>query len=233
MRSRTDFVTLGDVRLLRILVVDRHRGVAEAVAGRLDMEADLRTVGTAMTGVAVETAVDVLGPDVVLLDMGIDDMSPFEVATRLVRREPPVRVVAVFPHDDPEAATDVIRAGAGAVVTKETPIADLVRAVTAVVEGGAWVSPHLLSGVLRELSPVPPRNRYGERIDRLTAREREVLDRMVVGYDRPAIARDLFLSVNTVRTHTKNILAKLEVHSSLEAVSVALRARQRIAFDLD
>jgi DNA-binding NarL/FixJ family response regulator len=233
LRSQADFGTLGDVRLLRILVVDRHRGFAEAVAGRLDMEADLRTVGTAVTGAAAETAVDVLGPDVVLMDMDIEDVSPFELITRLIRREPPVQVVAVFGHDDAEAATDAIRAGAGAVVTKETPIADLVRGVIAVADGGAWVAPHLLSGVLRELSPVPPPNRYGQRVDRLTAREREVLDRMVIGYDRTAIARDLFLSVNTVRTHTKNILAKLEVHSSLEAVSVALRARQRVTFDLD
>jgi DNA-binding NarL/FixJ family response regulator len=219
------------MRLLRILVVDGHRGFAEALARRLDMEADLRAVGTAITGAADETAVDVLGPDVVLLDMDIDDVSPFELTSRLTRREAPVRVVAVFTDDDAEAATDAIRAGAGAVVTKGTPIADLVRALTAVMDGGAWIPPHLLSGVLRELSPVRPRNRYGERVDRLTAREREVLDCMVLGLDRATIARQLFLSVNTVRTHTKNILAKLEVHSSLEAVSVALRARQRVPVD--
>jgi two-component system nitrate/nitrite response regulator NarL len=136
-------------------------------------------------------------------------------------------VIGVFTGDDAAATTDEIRAGATAVVTKETSIADLCQALVAVMDGGAWVPSHLLSGVLRELSPERPPNQFGERIGRLTARERDVIDLMVAGRDRAAIAQELFLSINTVRTHTKNILAKLEVHSSLEAVSVALKARER------
>ena len=68
---------------------------------------------------------------------------------------------------------------------------------------------------------------WQEKVDRLTQREREVLELMVAGLDRAAIAERLYLSINTVRTHSKNILAKLGVHSSLEAVSVALRAGMR------
>lgn len=216
------------MRLIRILVADRHRGFAEALACRLDMEADLRAVGNVATGAAAETAVEVLGPDVVILDMGIEDISAIELTEQLTSRQPPIRVVGVFTSDDAAAATDAIRAGATAVVTKETSIADLVQALVAVMDGGAWVPSHLLRGVLKELSPVRPPNRYGELIGRLTAREREVLDRMVAGRERAAIARELFLSINTVRTHSKNILAKLEVHSSLEAVAVALRAGERV-----
>ena len=147
---------------------------------------------------------------------------------RLTRREPPIRVIAMFAGEDPAAATDEIRAGATAVVTKETSIADLCQALVAVMEGGAWVPSHLLGDVLKELSTGRRPNQFGERIGRLTARERDVIDLMVAGRDRAAIAQELFLSINTVRTHTKNILAKLEVHSSLEAVSVALKARERV-----
>ena len=81
------------VRLIRILVVDRHRGFAEALARRLDVEADLRAVGTVSTGAAAERAVDVLGPDVVILDMSIEDVSAVELTARLTRRQPPVRVI--------------------------------------------------------------------------------------------------------------------------------------------
>lgn len=227
-RHGTTSVTLAGVRLIRILVVDRQRGFAEALARRLDVEADLRSVGIVSTGTAVESAVDVLGPDVVILDMGIDDVPALELTAALTRREPPIRVVGVVTNHDTAAATDQIRAGATAVVTKETSIADLVQAVVAVVNGGAWVPSHILSGVLRELSPIRPPNEYGERLGQLTGREREVLELMVAGKDRASIARELFLSINTVRTHTKNILAKLEVHSSLEAVSVALKANERV-----
>lgn len=216
------------MRLIRILVADRHRGFAEALARRLDMEPDLRAVGNVATGAAAESAVSILGPDVVILDMGIADVSALELTERLTGRQQPVRVVGMFTGDDAAGATDAIRAGATAVATKETSFADLVHAILVVMNGGAWVPSHLLHGVLKELSPVRPPNRYGELLGRLSAREREVLDRMVAGRERAAIARELFLSINTVRTHTRNILAKLEVHSSLEAVSVALRAGGRV-----
>lgn len=216
------------MRLIRVLVVDRHRGFAEALARRLDAEPDLRAVGHVTTGSAAVTATRALGPHVVVLDMGIDDVSATELTERLTGWHPPVGVLSVFTTDDPAAATDAIRAGAMAVVTKETSVADLVRALVALVSGGAWVPPHLLRGVLRELSPVRPPNRYGQLLARLTDRERDVLDHMVAGRDRAAIARELALSVNTIRTHVKNILAKLEVHSSLEAVAVALRAGDRL-----
>jgi len=209
-------------------VVDRHRAFAEALAKRLAAEADFRVVGIVSSGSAVEGATELFGPDVVILDMGIDDVSAYDLTSRLAKRRPPTQVVGVFAGDDSAAATDAIRAGATAVVTKAGSVSDLVQAVMAVMADGAWLPPHLLRGVLQELSPVRPLNQYGERLARLTQREREVLDRMVAGDDRAAIARYLYLSINTVRTHTKNILAKLEVHSSLEAVSVARRAGESV-----
>ena len=78
------------------------------------------------------------------------------------------------------------------------------------------------------LEPAPP-TEWQALVAGLTTREQEVLDLMVAGFDRPSIARQLGISVNTARTHSKNILGKLGVHSSLEAVSVALRAGMRPA----
>lgn len=219
--------TVGRVKLLRILVADRQRAFAEALAQRLDAEPDLRTVGTVATGPGAEAAVDLFWPDVVVLDLALPGGSVVALTDRLRRRERPVEVVGLLGHDDPAVATDAIRAGAAAVVTRETAADDVVAAIVAVGGGGAWIPPHLLRGVLSELSPVRAPNAYGEKLVHLTEREREVLDHMVAGLRRDAIARELFLSINTVRTHTKNILAKLDVHSSLEAVSVVLKAQER------
>ena len=84
--------------------------------------------------------------------------------------------------------------------------------------------PRLLTAVFDEIRSRRSESLQDERMGRLTEREREVLRCMMLGFDRARIAAELIVSINTVRTHTQNILSKLEVHSSVEAVSVALRA---------
>ena len=117
-----------------------------------------------------------------------------------------------------------VRAGARGVVTTDSSATELAAAVTAVCSERGWLAPHVVGAVLVALrTSAPAPNEYDERVARLTEREREILAGLIAGSDRATIARDLLVSVGTVRTHTRNILAKLEVHSSLEAVSVALR----------
>jgi DNA-binding NarL/FixJ family response regulator len=212
------------VRTVRVLVVLGERLIAEGLSRRLDAEPGIRTVGIASTAAAVPTAVDALGPDVVVLQMELEGESALQLTGRLVNGDPPVRVVALLGADDATAAIRAIRAGASAVVAKDSPATELIGAVLAVAKDHGWVPPHLLSALLRELRrSMPPPNPHDKKLSRLTARERDVLDRMVAGCDRATIARELMVSVGTVRTHARNILAKLEVHSSLQAVSVARR----------
>lgn len=214
------------MRAARVLVVHRDRILAEALARRLEREPGLRPVGTASTGPAAQSAVEALGPDVVVLDMALDDGFSLELAARLARRTPPVRVAAILRNDDSVAAARAIRAGANALTTTGNSATDLASAVTAVAADNCWVPPDLLGGVLREVrSSVPPPNHFDRKLARLTTREHDILDRMVAGHDRVTIARELGVTVNTVRTHAQNLLAKLGVHSALEAVSVARRAR--------
>jgi DNA-binding NarL/FixJ family response regulator len=212
------------VRTARVLVVHGHRLYAQGISRRIDAEPGIRTVGIASTVAAVQTAIVALGPDVVVLQMELEGGSALQLAARVVNGDPPVRVVALLGADDAAAAVRAIRAGASAVVVKDSPATELVDAVFAVAKDHAWVPPHLLGAVLRELRlSIPPPNQHDKKLAGLTPREREVLDRMVVGCDRATIARELMMSVGTVRTHKRNILAKLGVHSSLQAVSVARR----------
>jgi DNA-binding NarL/FixJ family response regulator len=186
----------------------------------------MRAVGIASNEAEADTAVNVLGPDVVVIDMELGNGSAAALTTRMYEREPRVQVVALLGCYGVSAATRAIRAGANAVTTVTSPADHLVSAVVAAANGQGWVPPDLMGHVLTELrSSQPPPNEYQERLGRLTEREQEVLARMVAGCDRATIARDFAISVNTVRTHTQNILAKLGVHSGLEAVSVARRAR--------
>jgi DNA-binding NarL/FixJ family response regulator len=100
----------------------------------------------------------------------------------------------------------------------------MVRAILGAVRGESWIPPRLLTGVLEEFRSRRAELDHDYRVQRLTQREREVLRYMMAGFGRARIAEELILSINTVRTHAQNILWKLEVHSSLEAVSVALQA---------
>ena len=201
-----------------------HRVAGEAVARRLDAEDSVRVVGVAVDEAGAMNVVKALGPDVAVAQTESQQPSALRFVATLAAQDPPVRVIALIGQDDGEGAIRAIRAGARGVVTTQSSATDLAAAVVAVCTGSGWLESHLLGPVLRELRvSAPAPNEFDQRLARLTDREREVLDGLSAGCDRARIARDLMVSVGTVRTHTRNILAKLEVHSSLEAVSVALR----------
>lgn len=211
------------------MIVDNHQVFTDALSWRLSAEADLEVVAVAGDRLSALQAIDLRHPDVVVLDVQLDDgVNGLELISELHEIHPDARIVVVTAHDDPPTAVRAMGAGARAFVPKDTPSEEMVSLVRAVMAGETRVPPRLLTDVLSQLrrATVEP-NVWQERVARLTPREREVLELMVEGMDRAAIAEVLYLSINTVRTHNKKILAKLEVHSSLEAVSVALRAGMR------
>jgi DNA-binding NarL/FixJ family response regulator len=161
----------------------------------------------------------------VLIEVADGDLDGLHEIEAVVAMRAGMRVVALL--DNETRVTGAIRAGADGVLSVHDETDSLTVAVTSVAAGYGWVSPMMLGSVLRELrASAPPPNEFDERLRLLTAREREVLERMAAGLDHATIARDLVVSVNTVRTHSQRILAKLEVHSGLEAVSVARRAHR-------
>jgi DNA-binding NarL/FixJ family response regulator len=208
-----------------VLVVHHHRLYADAVARRLNEEPGIRVVGIASTGATASTAVEVLDPRVTVLDMELTDMSSIELAAHWSGRVPPIAVAAILGSDDRAGLIRVVRAGATGVTTMDSPIADLVGAVKALARDDCWVPPRLLGGIVREMQrSLPPPNLFDDKLAGLTARERQILARIAAGHERAAIAEDLGISINTVRTHAQNLLGKLGVHSTLEAASVAHRA---------
>jgi DNA-binding NarL/FixJ family response regulator len=213
------------VRTVGVLVVHHHRLYADAVARRLNEEPGIRVVGIASTGATASTAVEVLDPRVTVLDMELTDMSSIELAAHWSGRVPPIAVAAILGSDDRAGLIRVVRAGATGVTTMDSPIADLVGAVKALARDDCWVPPRLLGGIVREMQrSLPPPNLFDDKLAGLTARERQILARIAAGHERAAIAEDLGISINTVRTHAQNLLGKLGVHSTLEAASVAHRA---------
>jgi DNA-binding NarL/FixJ family response regulator len=214
------------VKVLRVLIVDDHRVFAEAIASRLQVEADLSVVGQANTAAQALDAVETLDPDVVLMDVELGGDDGIDLASRLRAADPELAIIVVSFLTDPVRVGEAVRAGAAGWVTKDAPTEQLLGAIRGVADGESWIPPRLLTGVLRDLLTTRRLvDEDEERLGRLTPRERSVLDMMADGLDRSAIAERMFLSTNTVRTHVQNIFAKLHVRSSLEAVALALRVR--------
>lgn len=195
---------------------------AEAVAARLDGETDITVVGAGQAGVPGHWLTGGKSVDVVVLDSDLADGAADRLCAELVSGDRPVRVIALSSSSQPERIVNAIQAGATAWVGKDESLVQLLRAIRGVARGQMWLSPKDLGNVVRFLLHERDRRRKDEEVlAALTPRERAVLTCLAGGAGhRDAVAQQLHLSVNTVRTHMQNLMAKLGVHSTLEAVAL-------------
>ncbi|MCW2938429.1 MAG: two component transcriptional regulator, LuxR family [Actinomycetia bacterium] len=213
---------------IRVLIVDDHALFAEALAARLGAEPDLVILPTAGDVQRAIALVRTERPRVVVLDVMLGTESGLDLLDHVRERHPDVRVLLLTAMNDVDTIVSALRRGAVGWLSK-TESADLVaRVVRSAAGRGGWLPPELLGDVLRSLMSGAAEPVGADRLlADLTGREREVLQCMVDGLSRADIAAHLGLSANTVRTHTQNLLAKLGMHSALEAITLAMRSGMR------
>ena len=213
----------GGMDVLRVLLVDDHLMVAEALAARLSAAPDLWVAGRCATGDPnLADIVRRAHPDVVAIE--VEPLGPAigEVLEQITAARPGVRLVVLSADRNVAHAVDAARAGADAWVPKEVGADEFEAVLRAVCRGHSRYPPEMLGEILRELrADVGRVKEYQDPLDVLSPRERDVLASMVDGRRGRQIAEDLMISTDTVRTHTRSIFTKLGVHSRLEAVSVA------------
>ncbi|GLZ08315.1 hypothetical protein Acsp03_57810 [Actinomadura sp. NBRC 104412] len=210
---------------IRVLIVDDHALFAEALAARLGREPDLVILPVAEDKRRALALTATERPHVVVLDMMLAGENGLDVLDALRNRHADVRVVVLSAMSEVEAIVAALRRGAVGWLSK-TESADLVaRVIRSAARRGGWIPPDIMGDVLRRLlDETPEADAAAKPLAELTPREREVLQCMVDGLNRAEIAERLGLSANTVRTHTQNLLAKLDLHSALEAITLAMRA---------
>ncbi len=207
---------------INVLVADRERAFADALAARLATESEIDVVGTVQLRMPRPRLIAPASADVVVLD---GDM-PGQVADRLCEelsgRDPRTRIVTLSSSSEPTRIVQAIRAGVAAWVRKDESLDHLLCVIRGVARGETWLPPAETGNVVRLLLQEQDRQRQAEHLmAALTPREREVLACLVEGTARrDLVAERLRLSVNTVRTHLQNLMAKLDVHSALEAVAL-------------
>jgi DNA-binding NarL/FixJ family response regulator len=201
--------------MITILLVDDHDLVVEGFRRLLAEQPDFAVVGAAGTGAAAIAMVKANRPEVVLIDYTLPDANGAAVTASLLEIDPTIKVIMLTGSEDPRALQAALRAGCVGYLEKTSASGRLVTAIRAAVAGDTF----LAAADLERL-----REQRGSVADQLSERELEVLELIAAGLSTRVIADQLFITVNTVRTHTQVILQKLGAHSKLEAVTMARRA---------
>lgn len=210
-------VPAGPARVLRVLVVDDEPLVRVGLRVILDAEPDIEVVGEAADGADVPGAVEATRPDVVLLDVRMPRVDGIAATRAIVARAPAPRVLVMTTFENDDHVLDALRAGAHGFLLKRTRPEDLAQAVRVVAHGESLLFPD----AVRRIATAHPARGDALRSARLTEREGDVLRLMATGRSNQEIAGELFLGVETVRTHVGNLLAKLGVRDRTQAVVAA------------
>ncbi|MEU9886818.1 response regulator transcription factor [Sphaerisporangium sp. NPDC051011] len=213
---------------IRVLIVDDHALIRRSLELALAAEPDIDVVGEASDGQEAVEIADRLLPDVVLMDVRMPRQGGIE-ATRVIKASvPSARIIMLTVSDEEEDLFEAIKAGATGYLLKDVQIDEVPDAVRGVHEGQSLINPAMAAKLISEFASMS--RKEAERppqlpVPRLTEREMEVLRLVAKGMNNREIAKELFISENTVKNHVRNILEKLQLHSRMEAVVYAVRER--------
>ena len=216
MSSAVDTQQEQEARRISCLVVDDHAIVREGLRRVLSQLEDMIVVGEASSGEAALELVARRRAEVVLMDARMPGMGGVVAARAIAASHPEVRVVMFTAHAEQDLLWEALDAGAQGFVLKDSESATLVAAIRQVMEGDPYVDPRLAPDFLRQLAK--PRS-----AGVLSAREREILQMLADGCSNREVSERLVVSVETVKTHVKHILAKLEAEHRTQAVAIGIR----------
>jgi DNA-binding NarL/FixJ family response regulator len=207
--------------VIRILIVDDHAVVREGLRAFLELQDGLEVVGDAADGDAGVREALALAPDVILMDLLMPEHDGIHAMQELRRRLPDARVIVLTSFLDEARLLPAIQAGAAGYLLKNVEPSELARAIRAAHRGEAIIDPSAAARLVQALAHgAPP---PGPVEERLTGREREVLEQIAGGRSNKRIALELGISEKTVKTHVGHVLAKLGVADRTQAALLAVR----------
>ncbi len=208
---------------IRVVVVDDHTLMRQGLVGLLDEEPDLVVVGQAGDAPGALEVIEAARPDVVLMDVGLPEVSGLDLTAQVRGLVPETRVLIVTMYEREEYLFEALRAGASGYVLKGADVKDLLTAVRTVARGETYVyqslTGKLVADYLSRIESGGDRTDY----DGLSEREREVLALIAEGLTTAQIAEQLYLSPHTVQTHRDHIMTKLNLHSRVALTRYAIR----------
>jgi DNA-binding NarL/FixJ family response regulator len=211
--------------MIRVLLADDQRLVRAGFRMILRAEPDIEVVGEAGDGVEAVEAAKRLRPDVVLMDIRMPRLNGIEATRLLLALPDPPRVLVVTTFDLDQYVYETLRLGASGFLLKDAPEDQLIAAIRTVVKGVALLDHEVTRRLIDAFAGRAEADRNPAELKGLTPREMDVLRRLAHGRSNAEIARELYLSEATVKTHVAHILAKLGLASRTQAVVLAYETR--------
>jgi DNA-binding NarL/FixJ family response regulator len=210
-----------EIPAIRVLVVDDHPVWRDGIRTNLEASGAATVVAEAGDGAEAIEAAAAASPDVILMDLGLPNVSGVDAIRRIVEQQPDVRILVLSASDEEADVLEAVKVGAAGYLLKSTPTAEVIDAIRRVHEGEPVFTPSLAGLVLHEFRRVAAGEAAGE--PGLTPRENEVLRLVAKGYTYREIAERLFISQKTVQNHVQNILTKLQLRKRYELMRYAIR----------
>ncbi|MEU3349059.1 response regulator transcription factor [Streptomyces sp. NPDC006700] len=208
-------------RPIRVLIADDHPVVRRGMSALLTSLSGVEVVAEAATGEEALREAQLSRPDVVVMDIRMPAMDGVEATRRLTALLPDVAVLVVTMYEDDETVLSALRAGARGYLLKGAQQEEILTTIRSVAAGQFVIAPGVAARLLGQVGPPP---RPADPFPELTAREREILDRVARGHGNARVAAELELAVKTVANHLSAVFAKLGVSGRTEAI---LLARER------
>jgi DNA-binding NarL/FixJ family response regulator len=206
--------------MITVAVVDDNRLVREALAGMLDRVPDLRAVAA---GVADHAFMDETKPDVVLLDVGLRDEDSLRVAAELTKYAPGAKVVVMDLIPMNEDIVQFVNAGVSGFVLKDATFDEFVATIRTVAAGGKVLPPRMTESLFSQIAMSADAHEQVLEEVRMTRREREVIDLIGEGLSNKEIAQRLNIAAHTVKSHVRNVMEKLALHTRLQIAAFSRR----------
>lgn len=208
--------------MIKVLIADDHQMFIDGLKSMLEDTDSIKVVGEAMDGNEVLRQCDTKDVDIVIMDISMPEMDGIEATKQLLKKHPNIKVLGLSMYNDRNFISDLLKTGAHGYILKNTGKDDLITAINSIQAGetylGGEVSKTLLNSFMKKTKKM-------QVIEKLSEREKEVLESIASGFTTQEIANKLYISKNTVETHRKNLLFKLKARNTAELINNAYKER--------
>jgi DNA-binding NarL/FixJ family response regulator len=206
----------------RILLVEDHALVRSGIRSLLEKSSQVTVVGESPDGRRALELCDELSPDIVLTDIEMRELNGIETARQIHAGHPDIKVIVVSMYSEAQYVREALRAGASGYVLKHDAFTELLTAIRAVLAGKRYLSAQLADLVVDDYVRLGDGKQPASDLDKLSAREREILQMVAEGHSSGQIASTLHISIRTVDAHRSNVMQKLSIHSIASLTKFAI-----------
>ncbi len=210
-------------RFITIFLADDHTIVRQGLAKLLEAEPDLRVIGEAQNGREAVKKVQGLKPDLVIMDIAMPLLNGIEATRQIKKFSPQTKIIILSMHSHDRYISELISIGASGYLLKDSTGGEIVKAISAAMKGGVYLSPSISRRVIEDYLTLKKKSSREDLYTILSNREREVFQMIAEGHSTKEISDILFISPSTVKTHRSNIMEKLQINNISQLIQFAIR----------